>query len=410
MPDKTTNGWRQYRFGEIASIDGGLVSPIDAQYAKLPHVGPENIESSSGRIENVRSAQAEGLRSGKYLFDADAIVYSKIRPNLNKVCTPGFRGLCSADCYVVRPKDRIVVRDYLALLMRSADFVRQAVEVSARTGMPKINRPDLLRLWVSVPDERIQLRVAELARGFSTVGKVLADLCDAKRSFKRGLMQQLLTGKRRFPEFVRSMGRLHTPFGSMPRDWDYARLGDVAAQISQRAGVGNNVTVLACSKYDGLVPSLTYFGRRIYATDTSNYKIVMRGDFAFPSNHIEEGSIGLLRDFERGLVSPIYTVFRPTDSIVPEFLFALFKTETYRHVFATTTNASVDRRGSLRWKEFSKLRVPVPTIDEQRRIAELLGDADAEIRTLSRYSDLFERQKRALLNKLLSGELRLPER
>ena len=145
------SGWRLLRFHEVAEIDGGLVSPLDEHYSEMPHIGPENIETDTGRILGVTSARALGLTSGKYLFDADAIVYSKVRPNLNKVCTPGVSGLCSADAYVVRPHQSVVVKEYLAAFMRSRLFVEQAVAVSMRTGMPKINQPDLRRLFVLLP-------------------------------------------------------------------------------------------------------------------------------------------------------------------------------------------------------------------------------------------------------------------
>ena len=84
---------------------------------------------------------------------------------------------------------------------------------------------------------------------------------------------------------------------------------------------------------------------------------------------VNEGSIGLLEHVDSGIVSPIYIVFR-TDphKVFAPYLYALFKTETYRHIFAMATNASVDRRGSLRWKEFSSIRVPLPSLDEQKRM------------------------------------------
>jgi type I restriction enzyme S subunit len=104
----------------------------------------------------------------------------------------------------------------------------------------------------------------------------------------------------------------------------------------------------------------------------------------------------------------MYTVFRPNETVNPEFLFALLKTESYRRVFEIRMSASIDRRGSLRWKDFSRIKIGLPTIDEQRRIAETLWLIDVEIRKLDRFQELSELQKRAVLTTLLSGETVVP--
>jgi type I restriction enzyme S subunit len=104
----------------------------------------------------------------------------------------------------------------------------------------------------------------------------------------------------------------------------------------------------------------------------------------------------------------MYTVFRPPEGVDPEFLFALLKTESYRRVFETRMSASVDRRGSLRWKEFARIKIGLPVLEEQIRIAGTLRLADREITLLEALRDQIALQKRALLSKLLSGEIPVP--
>jgi type I restriction enzyme S subunit len=147
----------------------------------------------------------------------------------------------------------------------------------------------------------------------------------------------------------------------------------------------------------------------VFSRNLSDYKRLESGDFAYATNHIEEGSIGLLRDGQPpGLVSPMYTVFRPSARVNPEFLFALLKTESYRRVFETRMSASINRRGSLRWKEFSRIRIGLPTTEEQNCIAVTLRLVDTEIDQLAQLQKLIESQKSALLSKLLSGDLPIP--
>lgn len=79
----------------------------------------------------------------------------------------------------------------------------------------------------------------------------------------------------------------------------------------------------------------------------------------------------------------------------------------YRQIFAANTSASVDRRSSLRWKQFALISVALPTLEEQRRVAGVLDAANAEAANLQGQLEALKTQKRGLMGKLLSGEVRV---
>lgn len=195
----------------------------------------------------------------------------------------------------------------------------------------------------------------------------------------------------------------------LPKDWEKRKIGDIAAEISERNDADDDLPVLSCTKHDGLVDSLKYFKRRVFSEDISKYKVVPRNCFAYATNHIEEGSIGYQDTYDRALISPIYTVFRTKPEMDDAYLFYLFKTELYRHIFEINTSASVDRRGSLRWKEFSQIAVPVPPFIEQEKIAEILLAWDRAIETMDKLIDAKTRLKKGLMQKLLTGKVRFKE-
>jgi len=99
----------------------------------------------------------------------------------------------------------------------------------------------------------------------------------------------------------------------------------------------------------------------------------------------------------------MYTVFKTSTAIDDGYLFKVLKTETYRHIFQVNTSASVDRRGSLRWNEFAKLPIPLPPIEEQQKISATLDVARQEILLLKQQADALRRQKRGLMQKLMTG-------
>lgn len=187
--------WKRLSFEQVATVRSGLVSPKTKPYSSMLHIGPENIEKHTGKIENVRSASELGLISGKFYFDSSSIVYSKIRPNLNKVCVPNFEGICSADCYSIQVKDNID-KNYLFALMLSHQFYKRAVACSMRTGMPKINQDDLNAICLVLPDNlEEQQKIAAILTTQDKVIELKEKRLAEKQRQKKYLMQQLLTGK-----------------------------------------------------------------------------------------------------------------------------------------------------------------------------------------------------------------------
>jgi type I restriction enzyme S subunit len=390
----------------VVRIANGQIDPKKNQYRDLPHIGPENIESGTGRIHGVKTAKELDLISGKYLFDADAVVYSKIRPNLNKVCRPMFSGLCSADAYPMWPAKGLSP-DFLCCYMLSELFVKQSVACSMRTGMPKINREDLNSLWVICPSESEQVAIYKTLSKWDQAIDPTEQLIAEKRLRRKGLIQQLLTGKRRLPGFKKLSDVRQTRYGCYPLDWGYQRIGEVAKHVSTKNQDGTTLPVLSCTKHRGLVDSMEYFGKQIFSKDLSTYKVVHRGQFAYATNHIEEGSIGYQDLHDAAVISPMYTVFEAGKKIDDRFLFLLLKTELYRHIFEVNTSASVDRRGSLRWPDFSRIHIPLPSLEEQRAIVKVIEVADRELDRLKAKADALRQQKKGLMQQLLTGKKRV---
>jgi type I restriction enzyme S subunit len=261
---------------------------------------------------------------------------------------------------------------------------------------------------VNLPPLPEQQKIADILGTWDDALEKLDALIAAKARRKQALMQQLLTGHRRLPGFDKSKGHtVKNRHGAYPADWSRVKLGDVTTESSVRADTTAGGIVLSCTKHHGLVPSEEYFGKRVYAADTSAYKVARRGEFAYATNHIEEGSIGYQNLCDIGLVSPIYTVFKTKDAVDDAYFYRLLKSSLMIHLYRVNTSASVDRRGSLRYGEFAEIKVNLPKIPEQRAIAAVLDTADAELRLLRQQRAALDHQKRGLMQQLLTGRIRV---
>lgn len=137
------NNLSTQKLSDLVTIRSGTVDPTLSVNRNLPHIAPDSIEKNTGRILQIRSCKEDKVTSGKYHFYKGDVLYSKIRPYLNKVVIAPFEGLCSADMYALRPKEGINSEVLQALLM-SKDFLAYADQWSGRASIPKINRKTLL--------------------------------------------------------------------------------------------------------------------------------------------------------------------------------------------------------------------------------------------------------------------------
>jgi len=296
---------------------------------------------------------------------------------------------------------------FLYYVFLSSEF-NHFLYVRATGTKVKHTSPSTIESYIlALPPFREQKKIAKVLSTWDIFIEQTQKLIETKKSRRKALMQQLLTGEKRLHSFSRPNRKTAYRFFDLPEDWECPQIFKIAKECSRRNSAKDDLPVLACSKHLGFVESSEYFGKRVFSEDTSNYKIIMQGEFGFPSNHIEEGSIGLLKKKAACLVSPIYTVFRCNKKVVPEYLYAVFKTNTFRHIFKASTNASVDRRGSLRWKEFSLIHVPMPSLEEQKAIVEVLKTSEDEIFHFETKLSALDKQKRGLMQKLLTGEIRV---
>src|SRR4051794_16399572 len=113
---------------------------------------------------------------------------------------------------------------------------------------------------------------------------------------------------------------------SAPEFWSRVPLREVTVEQDEKVGRQRLVTVLSSTKGHGLVPSAEYFkNRTIHSSNIAGYKVVRKDWFAYATNHLAEGSIGLQQDFDVACVSPIYTVFSCSDAVHPPYLFRVLK-------------------------------------------------------------------------------------
>ena len=396
FPQRFSDKWRTYRLGEIASFfKGSGLSKTDLSLdgnGRCIHYGELYTLYGECISEVLHGTDREGLF---------------FRSQCNDVLMPGSdvtpSGLATASCIsipdiilggdilVIRVPAHILNGVFLAHVIRTNR--NRVMKLVSGTTVFHLYGRDMANFTFAAPCVEEQNAIVAVLSDITKAITALEALLAKKRAIKQATMQQLLTGKTRLPGFS--------------GDWETKPIGALVSHCSEKNHLGTNIPVLTCSKHLGFVDSLSYFKNQVFSKDLSNYKIIRRGQIGYPANHVEEGSIGLQDLYDVALVSPIYVVFSPNEGISSFFLHRLLKLNSYRQQFATATTSSINRRGSLRWPAFSKIRVTLPPIDEQVAIAEVLSDMETEISALENRLDKTRAIKQGMMQQLLTGKVRL---
>lgn len=166
-PVSNPKGWDKKLLSDLVIIDAPLVEPMEKEFENLLHYGPDRISKDSGKLLPALTAKEDMLISKKFLCDERHILYSKIRPYLNKVAMVKEKCLCSADVYPVEPKSQLT-KHFLWHILRSKSFLDHAETFSNRANIPKINRNQFLQYECIVPTMEVQQKFEILSNDIQT--------------------------------------------------------------------------------------------------------------------------------------------------------------------------------------------------------------------------------------------------
>ena len=190
----------------------------------------------------------------------------------------------------------------------------------------------------------------------------------------------------------------------VPEDWQVTKLGRVLK--SRREKGRDGLPTLSVTLNDGLVLRESLERRTETNLSPDEHLLVRAGDIAYNMMRMWQGASGRAR-FD-ALVSPAYVVLKPTSEIDPVFASYFFKSRRMIYLFWAYSYGLTSDRLRLYYPDFSVIPVALPSIEEQRRIADVLTTWDRAIETIGKLILNGEERKHALMQQLLTGKRRLP--
>ena len=266
-----------------------------------------------------------------------------------------------------------------------------AQEGARNHGLLNIAVDDFFNSYLLNPPVAEQEKIARILETQDKVIKLKEKLIEQKKQQKKYLMQQLLTGKKRLPGFT--------------VEWKKEKLGKHMYEYVFKNTDRQVEKVLSVNNKLGFIDQEEQFGKRIASEDVVTYKVLSKGCIAYNPSRINVGSIALYKDDKLGIVSPMYVVLKLKETLNPDYFMALVKTNLFFQQMKILLAGSV--RDSLKFNDLCQLEFKMPSIKEQRAIADVLSKADEEIELLQKDLEEEKVKKKALMQLLLTGIVRV---
>ena len=390
--------WKQVRIGDVC-----VVNPLRSRFPEeqVTFLGMADV-SEEGRLINPSIVDYSTVCKGFTPFERGDILVAKITPcfengkGADTSALPTQQGYGSTEFHVLRSKD--IDKRYLFLHTTSYEFRKKLEsEMTGSAGQKRVQTDSVASYLLGLPSAGEQHQIAEIVSAQDRIIELKEKLLSEKQRQKKYLMQQLLAGKKRLPGF--------------DGEWKNVQLNEVLVERKEKnANQDHRICSVAVQK--GVVDQIEHLGRSYAAADTSSYGVAHYGDIIYTKSPTGDFPYGIIKQSqmnEEVAVSPLYGIYEP---VCYEMGYLL---HTY---FSYATNCSnyllpIIQKGAKNTINITndvfvsnKLFLPMEQ-GEQKALAKIFITADNEIDLLRQSIEQEKQKKKALMQLLLTGIVRM---
>ena len=391
--DTFIKNFRLLEFGQIAEIRKEKVNPFNSNN-DYRCIELEHLEQNTGKINGWVSSLNQ--KSIKNVFRTDDVLFGKLRPYLKKYWLADFEGVCSSEIWVLKPKDDKIIPQFLFYFIQMNNFI-QVANVSSGSKMPRADwgyveaHPFLIPVFL-----KEQKAIADCLSSWDKAIELQRELILSKEVRKKSLAQQLLTGKRRLPGFT--------------DEWKEEPYGKLLSQVKRKENWEDNHLYHLISvrrRSGGIFHRESLYGHQIAVKELMKVK---KDDFLISKMQILHGASSIVnQEFENFYVSGSYIILNVTNpkKLSPDYLDFYSKQKIFYHQTYISSYGVHIEKMTFDFKTFLKMNMILPSIEEQNAIVKVLETADKELQLEKQKLADLQQQKRALMQQLLTGKVRL---
>ena len=393
-------GWQWVKLGEVVEQDKTTLKPNDELCSRLPYVSLEHVEPETGRINGFGKST---IRSNTFIFDERHVLYGKLRPYLNKVATPDFRGRCTTEIIPLIPKG--ITREYLAHFLRLPETVEYAMMGKTGSRMPRTDMRAFMHLLIPLPPFAEQQRIVRMLDEKLATNEQAKWAVEAQYEAADALPESCFRNVIPDTDVALAEG------------WEFVKLGDICEINPRRPkGIASDIdaptTFVPMAAVDAETGRISQPQERAFSDVSRGYTYFQEGDVLFAKitpcmqNGKHAIAKGLIDGFGFGTTE--FHVLRPSDVVMAEWI---YRYVTQRELLELATHHFRGAVGQQRLpKEFlAELTIPLPPFAEQERFTRALDEKSAIIEKAKRMIDdqlrAWDSLPTAYLRKAFAGEL-----
>lgn len=402
---KIPSHWSCVPFRRIAKVQCNLVRP--SENLTMFQISPDSIEKNSGKIIKTRTVEEAKVDSDNHRFYKGQILYSKIRPLLNKVTIAPYDGLCSADMY---PISTIENTEYVMYYMLSEAFLSSVKNIVAdRVKMPKINQDELKNTDFVIPPFSEQQVIVDYLKDKILKIEQYVSARERERELLDSLKQSEIANvvTKGLNPNVRMKDSGIPWIGMIPEHWEVKRLRHFIKFVSVK-GHGEK-PLLSVTREQGVIERNVESkeeNHNFIPDDLSGYKLVRKGQFVINKMKSWQGSYGV-SDYE-GIVSPAYYVCDLTFPCKKFFSMAI-RSKAYIPFFTQYSKGIRVDQWDLSPIGLKSIPFIVPPIEEQQAIVDYieakLSKIDSCMADLQAEIDYLKEFKQRLISDVVTGQI-----
>ena len=295
-------------------------------------------------------------------------------------------------CFGFRPSVKFDL-DYLAFMLRS-ESVRKQIKLLAQ-GISRFNIAKTKMMYIDIQVPKIDEQIA-IGKYFAQLDRLIT-LHQRKRGRLENIKKAML--EKMFPKNGADVPEVR--FAGFTEDWEQRNVGDLLIERDEQAPKSNKYPLMAFIANEGVAPKGERYDRSSLVTDTVNklYKKTEFGDFIYSSNNLETGSIGL-NNYGKASISPVYSIFFPTQIADSDFLGRRLVRKDFINEMVKWRQGVIYGQWRIHESDFVKIKIFVPSVEEQSRIGSFFRHLDRLITLHQRKVALLQNIKKACLEKM----------
>lgn len=377
------NGWKLSTVGKACTIRNELRLPLSLEMRETmqgvyPYYGPTGI------LDYLDEFRVEGDFA---LIGEDGDHFLDVERKSQTIKVSG-RFNVNNHAHIVSNGEACTV-DWFFHFFRHRDISHSLTRQGV--GRFKLTKQALEKLPILLPPLPEQRKIAAILCAWDRALDRLATLRARRRDRLKGLTQKLL-------------GR----GGVFPARWPLKPLSVITTRVRRQNGGGDH-PVMTISARSGFLKQSDKFARDMAGSSVDRYTLLHKGEFAYNKGNSLTAPYGCVYrlDQSTALVPFVYLCFSLKPGLNPVFYEHLFAMGALNHQLSRLINSGVRNDGllNLNVEDFFSCKIPVPPAEEQSRISLALSAAKDELALLDQEIEALTRQKRGLMQKLLTGEL-----